>query len=403
MSAPSGRTAEAHQRKPRWEVAELFHRYGEEYRRLHRLPPSHLKVMRAIEICRTKELGGHLEQCDSCGYERPVYNSCRNRHCPKCQMLTKARWLEARSSELLPVPYFHVVFTIPHELNPLALCNKKRVYDVLFKSVSETLLEFGTNNVGGTLGITSILHTWDQTLMDHIHLHCAIPAFALRATAGKPAGIPINEKFLFSVKALSKVFRGKFLTCLKEAREKGKLAFPGRTVSLFSPMGWSTFIDSLYKKEWVVYAKQAFRGPQSVLDYLGRYTHRIAISNHRLVSIERGKVTFSYRDRKEESKKKVMTLSSDEFIRRFLLHVVPPSYMRIRHFGFLANRRKKRDLSRCRALLGMSAEPPEIKEKPPDELYRELTGKDDLDRCPSCRQGSMRIVAEIPKGGFDSS
>ncbi|OVE77718.1 hypothetical protein BVX98_02015 [bacterium F11] len=378
----------------------MFPQCGEAYRHTHRLPPSHHKVMRAIELCRTEKLGGHLEKCDSCGYERPCYNSCRNRHCPKCQKLTKARWLEARESELLPVPYFHLVFTVPHELNPLALCNKKRIYDILFKSVSETLLEFGKNNLGGTLGITAILHTWDQTMREHIHLHCAIPAGALSSDGKR--WIPAKDNFLFSVKALSVVFRGKFLASLREVHEKGKLIFPGRTVSLSTKEGWTSLMNVLYQKEWVVYSKQAFRGPQSVLDYIGRYTHRIAISNERLMSIEAGQVTFSYRDRKEENKKKVMTLNADEFIRRFLMHVVPPSYMRIRHFGFLANRRKKKDLPRCRELLGFPANPQKPEKKSPEDLYREVTGED-LAHCPSCGEGSMRIIADIPKGRFDTS
>ena len=373
--------------RPRWEVADIFRLHGEAYRHTHRLPSAQLKVMRAIEACRTIALGGHTEQCDACGFTRNAYNSCRNRHCPKCQALAKARWVAAREAELLPVTYFHAVFTLPHELNALALCNKKQVFDILFRSVSETLLSFAAKELGGTLGITSILHTWDQKLNEHIHLHCAIPAGALSLNG--QTWIPAKPNFLFSVKALKRMFRGKFLDFLKAARAKGHIAVPDAQT-------FQTLIDSLYRKDWVVYSKPAFAGPKVVLDYIGRYTHRIAISNHRIIDVADGQVTFSYRDRRDGDTRKVMTLSANEFIRRFLLHVVPASFKRIRHFGLLANRSKQKNLARCRELLNVPAQPAEPEEKTTEDLLLDLTGMD-LERCPSCQNGRMHVIAEIPE------
>jgi hypothetical protein len=367
-------------------VADVFRLYGEAYRHAHRLPSAHLKVLRAIEACRTIALGGHVEQCDTCGFTRQSYNSCRNRHCPKCQALAKAQWLAAREAELLPVPYFHTVFTLPHELNALALCNKKPVFDILFRSVSETLLTFAENDLGGKLGITSILHTWDQKLNTHIHLHCAIPGGAL-SSDGK-SWIPSHPAFLFPVKALSPVFRGKFLDHLKSAHAKGHLAVP-------DAQALEALVASLYKTNWVVYSKPAFAGPRVVLDYFGRYTHRIAIANHRILNVAGGQVAFAYRDRRDDNRKKIMTLAADEFIRRFLLHTVPSSFKRIRHSGFLASRAKKNDLARCRDLLGVPTAIPEPEQKSPQEELLDLTGVD-LGACPSCQNGRLRITAEIP-------
>lgn len=381
--------------RPRWEVADVFRLYGQAYRDAQALPSSHLKIMRAIEACRTAALGGHLELCDACGFTRPVYNSCRNRHCPKCQSLAKARWLKAREEELLPVPYFHVVFTIPHELNPIALRNKAAVYDILFRAASQTLLQFGADphrGLGGMLGITAILHTWDQTLRDHIHLHCAVPGGAL--SQDRQRWHQARPNFLFPVKALAVVFRGKFLDLLRKAFRDGKLAFSGRTAECALGPAFRALLAQLYAKDWIVYSKRAFAGPHAVLDYFGRYTHRIAISNHRLLSVADGIVTFSYRDRRDANKRKSMSLDASEFIRRFLLHAVPSSFMRVRHFGFLANRRKKTCLSRCRELLGLAADIPRSDHKSTADLALELTGVD-LRLCPCCRSDRMRTVAEI--------
>jgi hypothetical protein len=388
---------EASQGRPKWEVADIFCEYGQAYRSKHPLPPGHLKVMHDIEVCRTAYLGGHIEQCDSCGFERNAYNSCRNRHCPKCQALAKARWLEARMAELLPVTYFHNIFTLPHKINPIALCNKKVIFDILFKSVSETLLQFGRNpknGLGGKLGLIAILHTWDQTLLDHFHLHCLIPGGVLSFDGS--TWIAGRENFLFRVELLSVVFQGKFIDNLEKAFEKGKLIFPGKTEPLGTPKGFKGLKNQLWAKNWVVYSKPPFAGPEQVLDYLGRYTHRVAISNHRIVAVENGKVTFHYRDRKDNATLKVMTLEADEFMRRFLLHIVPNGFMRIRHFGFLANRRKKKDLSRCRELLGLSAHLPKADTKTTQEFMLELTGID-LNKCPYCKKGTMKFIAEIPQ------
>ena len=390
------------QEKAKWEAANIFREYGEEYRLNHPLPPSHLKVIHDIEVCRTAYLGGHIEQCDSCGFERNAYNSCRNRHCPKCQALTKARWLQARKAELLPATYFHNVFTLPHELNPIALCNKRVVFGILFKSVSQTLLQFGKNpknGLGGKLGFIAILHTWDQTLMDHFHLHVVIPGGALSLDGSQWIGG--RKNFLFRVEPLSEVFRGKFMHYFEKAFEKGELIFPGNTEPLGTQKGFKDLKKRLWAKDWVVYSKEPFGGPEQVLDYLGRYTHRVAISNHRIVNVENGKVTFQYRDRKDNDTVKVMPVEADEFIRRFLLHVLPDGFMRIRHFGFLANRSKKKDLGRCRELLGLSPELPQPSKKTTQELMLELTGID-VTRCPFCKNGTMKVIGKIPEvsGGF---
>jgi len=379
-----------------WELADIFRAYGPGYARNHALPPSHHKVIRAVVACRTEALGGHIERCDACGFERPTYNSCRNRHCPKCQMMAKAAWLQAREAELLPVGYFHNVFTLPHELNALALCNKRVVFDILFESAAKTLQQFAADpkhGLGGRIGLTALLHTWDQQLRHHIHLHCLIPGGALSFDGSR--WILARQGFLFPVRALSKVFRGKFIESLKKAFSKGQLLFPGETAIFASEQGFARLIEHLWKKEWVVYCKKPFGGAQSALDYLGRYTHRVAIANHRIASVKDGMVSFWYRDRGHGRKLTLMGLAAEEFIRRFLLHVLPKSYVRIRHFGLLANRCKKRDLSRCQELLGQkptSSEPAEMSAR---EMLLHLTGLD-LDKCPNCGRGTMHVVADLP-------
>ena len=257
------------------ELADIFRAHGESYRRAHPLPVSHLKIMQAVERCRTAALGGHLEQCDSCGYERPAYNSCRNRHCPKCQSLAKVKWLDKQKSELLPVGYFHLVFTLPHELNGLILTNKKILLSHLFKAVGETLVDFGRTRLGGQIGLITVLHTWDQTLLDHFHLHCLVPAGAL--SFDQKRWSPARQNFLFPVKALSLVFRGKFLDLLKKAFARNKLLFVGQTASLADCVAFNLLIDALQKKPWIIYAKKPFGSPIYVLDYLGRYIPRGAV------------------------------------------------------------------------------------------------------------------------------
>ncbi|MDT8302888.1 MAG: IS91 family transposase [Sedimentisphaerales bacterium] len=382
--------------RPRYEVADIFREYGKQYRCSHALPLSDLKVMHSIEVCRTAYLVGHLERCNRCEFERIAYNSCRNRHCPKCQALAKAEWLEKRKAELLPVEYFHNVFTIPHELNQLARCNKKVIYDVLFKTVAETLQEFACDpkhGLGGKIGFTAILHTWDQKLLNHIHLHCVIPAGVLSSDGHR--WIHSRKNFLFPVKALSRVFRGKFIDYLKKTFAKDNLIFPGQIACLRTGKNFSQLIDQLWKKDWVVYSKAPFNGPKKVLDYLGRYTHRVAIANHRIVEVKAGQITFRYRDRSDGDKCKLMTIATQEFIRRFLLHVLPESFMRIRHYGFLANRCKREHMAKCRELLGLSAELPSVSEETMQEKMLRLTGVD-VTECPRCKRGRMRRIVELP-------
>jgi len=367
--------------KARPELADIFRQYGESYRKTHRLPASHHKVMRAVSVCRTQELGGHLDRCDGCGFERPAYNSCRNRHCPKCQSLAKVNWLKKQTAELLPVGYFHLVFTLPHELNRVILAHKKMLLSLLFKAVSETLLEFGRRRLGGTLGVIAVLHSWDQTLKDHFHIHCLIPAGAL--SFDHSCFIAARRSFLFPVKALSRVFRGKFLDLLKQVCDRGKIE------------ALNQGLKELRKKQWVVYAKKPFGSPQTVLDYLGRYTHRVALSNDRILSIHNGQITLSYRDRKDGDRKKTITLDAQEFIRRFLLHVLPEGFMRIRHFGFLANRSKKQALAQCRKLLKLDPASHLSPKQSAKDLLLEITGID-LSRCPYCQKGTMILVGDLP-------
>ena len=377
------------------ELADIFRAHGESYRRDQPLPVSHLKVMQAVERCRTAALGGHLEQCDSCGYERPTYNSCRNRHCPKCQSLAKVKWLDKQKSETLPVGYFHLVFTLPHELNGLILTNKKILLSHLFKAVGETLVDFGHTRLGGQIGFITVLHTWDQTLLDHFHLHCLVPAGAL--SFDQKRWTPARKNFLFPVKALSIVFRGKFLDLLKKAFDRNKLLLVGQTASL----AFNLLINALRNKPWIVYAKKPFGSPVHVLDYLGRYTHRVALSNDRILSARNGAVTFSYRDRKNQDRKKTMTLDAHEFIRRFLLHVIPKGFVRVRHFGFLANRSKSR-LSKCRQLLDLDPIVPKLAQRSVHAMMLQLTGID-ISRCPLCQTGTLVFVVDLPIVAWNSS
>jgi predicted Zn-ribbon and HTH transcriptional regulator len=353
------------------ELADIFRTHGESYHRDHPLPVSHLKIMQAVERCRTAFLGGHMQQCDSCGFERPAYNSCRNRHCPKCQSLAKAKWLDKQKSELLPVGYFHLVFTLPHELNALILTNKKILLSDLFKAVGETLVDFGRTRLGGQIGLITVLHTWDQTLLDHFHLHCLVPAGAL--SFDQKHWSPARKNFLFPVKALSIVFRGKFLDSLKSVFARNQLLFVGQSACLADAVAFKLLIDALRKKPWIVYAKKPFGSPVHVLDYLGRYTHRVALSNDRILSAHSREVTFSYRDRKNHDRKKTMTLDAHEFIRRFLLHVIPKGFVRVRHSGVLANRSKSLQ-SKCRQLLELNPALPKLPQKSVHHLMLELTG-----------------------------
>ena len=369
----------------------MFALHGEHYCQSRKAPAAHLKVMRLIQSCRTEVLGGHLQRCDSCGAEHNAFNSCRHRACPKCGSAATDRWLQRRKQELLPTGYFHVVFTVPHELNPLFLVNPKVLISILFKAVSETLSNFGRTHLRGKIGFLAVLHTWDQTLGSHYHLHCLIPGGALSFDGLR--WIAARSNFLFSVPALRIVFRAKFLDFLAAAYDKGKLVFPGNTASLAHRPRFKKLLSAVRKKRWVVYARKPFASPEIVLAYLGRYTHRTAISNHRILDVGQEHVTFSYKDRKDSSRQKTMTLDSDEFIRRFLLHVLPSGLMRVRHFGFLANRSKAEKLTQCRQALQVP--PPEPPAPSPDFLAWIENRK----RCPHCHTGTMvtvRTLAPLP-------
>jgi hypothetical protein len=378
------------------EVAHIFRLYGEEYRREHRLCRPQLRTMRAIETCRTAALGGHVDECEQCGSRTISYNSCRNRHCPKCQSLDKERWLEQRRGELLPVPYFHVVFTVPHKLNPLALANPKWFYDLLFASASQTLLEIAADpkHLGARIGVLAVLHTWSQTLELHPHLHCIVPGGGLSLDGER--WVPTSRPdYLLPVQVLAALFRGKFLAGVKAAQKSGQLILPE---PLQEPANFQALLDRLYRKTWVVYSKPPFGSPEQVLAYLARYTHRVAISNPRLVRLDGGRVTFTYKDYSQGGRVREMTLPVMEFIRRFLLHVLPESFVRIRYFGLLSNRQRKHNLARCRELLaGQSVEvaiPSGAFEDWRARMIR-LTGRDPT-VCPVCGRGHLRRVEEIP-------
>ena len=372
--------------KPSVELADIVRLHGDSIRDAKLLARVQVRALRAIEACRTPALGGHRERCDRCGASRAVYHSCRNRHCPKCQTLAKERWIEARKAELLPIPYFHVVFTLPHALNLLAQHQPRDVYNLLFEAAVTTLQTFGrdSKHMGGEIGITAILHTWGQNLGQHIHLHCLVTGGALAPDGAR--WLPSHSRFLFPVKALSIVFRAKYLDGLRRAFEKGSLERGDLDAGCLE--------RALLEKPWVVYAKPPFAGPESVLQYLGHYTHRIAISNHRILDLTDGRVRFRWRDYRDNNQSKIMTLSAQEFLRRFLLHVLPSRFMRIRHYGLLANRHRKQKLERCRLLL--AAPPPVAAESRESTIamMQRLTGKD-LSTCPFCEHGTMRVVATL--------
>jgi hypothetical protein len=379
------------------EVADIFRVFGPAYREAHELPLRHLRAMRAIEICRTAELGGHLDQCDHCGTVRISYNSCRNRHCPKCQCLEKERWLEAREKDLLPTPYFHVVFTLPEGLRPLALRNQKVVYNLLFKSVSETLTELArdSKHLGAEIGFMAILHTWSQTLIDHPHLHCLVTGGGLSLDGKR--WLRSKKDFFIPVKVLSCLFRGKFLDGLKREYEAGELSFPGQIEELKEASTFKRFLTNLYYQPWVVYCKPPLKHPEKVVNYLGRYTHRVALSNDRLVKMEDNRVTFRWRDSADNNKIKLLTLEAFEFIRRFLLHVLPSQFVKIRYYGILSHRSRKGKLLRCKKLLGVSTseEPNEGPKESWQDLLTRITGID-LRVCPYCGKGKMIQRETLP-------
>lgn len=388
--------------RPPFEVADVFRRYEEAFRVAHGASASRaqLRVLERLSACRTSALGGHVDQCDTCDHTIISYNSCRDRHCPKCLAMASADWLDARRSELLPVSYFHVVFTLPACLRPLALQNKEVVYNLLFRAASETLLEIAADpkHLGAQLGVLAILHTWGQNLLDHPHVHCVVPGGGI--SPDRTRWIPCRDGFFLPVRVLSRLFRGKLLALLRSAFDAGHLAFHGSIKSLQDRIAFERLLASIRRKECVVYAKPPFGGPEQVLKYLARYTHRVAISNHRLLAIDDGKVTFRWKEYALGNRHRKMTLEATEFIRRFLLHALPSGFVRIRYYGFLANRYRKANLDRCRALLG---KPPLVAVDPrtlvegdgADEPARELRdvarAKDASSRrrCPACNKGHL--------------
>ena len=354
------------------EVADIFRQVGPAYRRDHAdaISAGQRRVMRAIERCRTAALGGHIEQCDACGHQRIAFNSCRDRHCPKCQSLVRAQWLEDRQAELLPVEYFHVVFTVPQEIAAIAYQNKAVVYDILFHATAETLRTIAADrmHLGAEIGFIAILHTWGQNLLHHPHVHCVVPGGGLAPDGMR--WIACRPGFFLPVRVLSRLFRRLFLTQLRQAFDEGELRFFNSLAALQDPEGFARYLAPVAHAEWIVYAKAPFGGPKQVLDYLGRYTHRVAISNNRLIDFADGRVAFAWKDYRHESRRKVMCLDAQEFVRRFLLHVLPAGFQRIRHYGLLANRYREIKLAHCRQLLAEPAPVVELPAAPMDYLDR---------------------------------
>ena len=373
-------------KRPPWEVAVVIRRAGRRFldRYQESLTWPQVKVLNAIQRCRTAALGGHRDQCDRCGHQAISYNSCRNRHCPKCQTNARDKWLAARQQELLPVDYYHLVFSVPHALVPLMWQNKKLLFKLLFEASADTLLELAADpkHLGARIGFLSVLHTWGQTLQPHPHVHCVVPGGGL--SPDHQHWIRAPHHFFLPVKVLSRVFRGKFVAGLRRAFRKNKLVFFGACRSLAQEKAFSAFLRTLFREDWVVDAKRPFGGPEHVLHYLARYTHRVAISNHRLVDVTDANVTFRWKDYAHHNQRRTMTLTHEEFLRRFLQHVLPKGFPRIRYFGFLANRRRSALLPLCRTLLAV--QPPPASET--------LTATPILSLCPRC-QGPMRIIERL--------
>ncbi len=367
------------------ELADIFRQHGDVYSKANKLPPEQYKVLHAIQNCRTSILGGHIDECDQCSVQQISYNSCRNRHCPKCESFKAAQWLEDRQAELLPVPYFHVVFTLPHELNTLVLYNKRILYNLLFHAAWETLKTLGKDprRLNGEMGMLSVLHTWGQNLSQHNHVHCIVPGGAL---TNDNQWNPTNKKFLFPVKVMSKIFRGIYVAKLRMLYNNNKLKLP-------SSLGIDSLLNDLMKKNWNIYAKEPFAGPEKLLNYLGRYTHKIAISNYRILSCDEKSVTFKWRDYSDNNTVKIMTLQPAEFIRRFLQHVLPDGFMRIRSFGFLGNAAKKKKIPIIQKLLDYA--PQKKKDKRDTKtLMLEVKGID-ISVCPICKEGKLKRVGTL--------
>lgn len=384
--------------RPSLEVAEIFRRHGDRYRlEAGSLPLAQRRVMRAIERCRTAALGGHVEQCDRCHHTRVWYNSCRNRHCPKCQSLARADWIERRETEILDTQYFHVVFTVPERVAAIAYGNKAVVYGILFRAAAETLRTIAADpkHLGAEIGFFAVLHTWGQQLQHHPHVHCVVTGGGISRDGVR--WIACRPGFFLPVRVLSRLFRRLFLEALQRAFEDGQLRCVGALASLVDRPAFARHLAPTRATEWVVYARRPFAGPQQVLDYVGRYTHRVAISNHRLVEMTDDQVRFRWKDYRAEARPKTMTLAATEFIRRFLLHVLPVGFQRIRYYGLLGNRHRAEKLARSRRLLGMAPRPasatPATTAGAPD--YRDrveaLTGIS-LRVCPVCHDGTMVAI-----------
>jgi hypothetical protein len=351
--------------------------------------------MRRLASCRTAALGGHRDACTGCGFTRVSYNSCRDRHCPKCQATKRAAWLDDRLDRLLPVPYFHVVFTLPDALHPLVLHNQAALYDLLFRAVAGTLLTLAAdpNRLGAQVGFTAILHTWGQNLLFHPHLHCVVTGGGLSPDGTR--WVAGNPRYLLPVRVLGDLFRGKFLAALRAAYAASELALSGSAAGLADPQAFQRLVDDLYHRAWVVYAQPPFGGPEHVFRYLGRYSHRVAVANSRLVSLDDGHVSFTWKDYADGSRIKVMRLSADEFLRRFLLHVLPKGFVRVRHYGLMAGSNVATKLPRCRALLREPARPDPGPKKTWVDRVIEWTGADPT-RCPHCQGVLVRGPLDTP-------
>ncbi|MHC4844019.1 MAG: IS91 family transposase [Planctomycetota bacterium] len=371
-------------KRNRPEVADILCKHIDDYENEYSLWPEHRKIVADILNCRTAHLGGHVERCDTCGVVRIMYHSCRNRHCPKCQHMPRERWLEKRKDEILPVSYFHVVFTLPHELNSIMLNNKAVMFNILFKAASQTLLAFGKNELNGKPGFIATLHTWDQKLKDHFHLHCLVAGGVVSKDG--MSWTSCKENYLFNKKALSLVFRGKFLDLMSHARGCGKLKCAGNR--------YKELKNKLYAKKWVVDVRAPVKNPENVLKYLARYTHRVAIANSRIIALKDGMVTFTSKNRKKNRTEQI-TITAVEFIRRLLLHSLPKRFVRVRYYGFLANRYRAENLNNIRRLMRL----PDLLKKElssVEEMMLRLTGID-ITVCPCCNKGKMQLVVEIPR------
>ena len=369
------------------QLQNILKLYGEEYLKQHSLPSYIRKTLVDIESCRTSQLGGHIDQCDDCGDIRISYNSCRNRHCPNCQTLAKEKWIFNQEKHLLPVGYFHMVFTIPNEFNTLMLLNQKIMYNVLFKAVSETLLELAKDKkyLDADIGITTILHTWGQNLMYHPHIHCIVPSGGLSNLGNKWNSS--KDKFFISVKVLSRKFRGKFLFYFKEEFKHKQFKLNKNTMEFNNNLLYKDFINEMYLKEWVVYSKAPYKNASHVLKYLGRYTHRVAIANNRIINIKDNVVTFEWRDYKDNNKKKIMSLSSNEFIRRFITHILPSGFVKIRHYGLNSNRNLNTKLKKCKILLKVYTLNEYKEVLSTAELFLKITGIN-ICKCKNCDNGN---------------